>query len=40
VALRSLALDDLTIDDEDSFRGVALYGRLKEALRAGTARCS
>ena len=32
--LRSLTLDELTIDDERSFRGVALYGRLKEALRA------
>jgi hypothetical protein len=34
VPLRSLTLDELTIDDERSFRGVALYGRLKEALRA------
>jgi hypothetical protein len=34
VPLRSLTLDDLTIDDEASFRGVALYERLKEALRA------
>ena len=32
--LRSLTLDELTIDDEASFRGVALYQRLKEALRA------
>ena len=32
--LRSLTLDDLTIDDEAAFRGVALYHRLKEALRA------
>jgi hypothetical protein len=34
VPLRSLTLDELTIDDEASFRGVALYGRLKEVLRA------
>ena len=34
MALRSLSLDELTIDDEASFRGVALYPRLKEALRA------
>jgi hypothetical protein len=34
VPLRSLTLDELTIDDEASFRGVALYHRLKEALRA------
>jgi hypothetical protein len=34
VPLRSLSLDELTIDDEASFRGVALYARLKEALRA------
>ena len=32
--LRTLTLDELTIDDEGSFRGVALYHRLKEALRA------
>jgi hypothetical protein len=32
--LRSLTLDQLTIDDERSFRGVALYARLKEVLRA------
>ncbi len=31
--LRSLSLDDLTIDDEASFRHVALYARLKQALR-------
>ena len=30
---RSLSLDDLTIDDEASFRHVALYDRLKQALR-------
>ena len=30
--LRSLLLNDLTIDDEASFRHVALYGRLKRAL--------
>jgi hypothetical protein len=34
VPLRSLTLDELTIDDERSFQGVALYKRLKEALRA------
>jgi hypothetical protein len=34
VPLRSLTLDELTIDDEASFRGVSLYQRLKEALRA------
>jgi len=34
VPLRSLTLDELTIDDEPAFRGVALYHRLKEALRA------
>jgi hypothetical protein len=34
VPLRSLTLDELTIDDEGSLRGVALYHRLKEALRA------
>lgn len=31
--LRSLTLDDLTIDDERSFRHVGLYAELKEALR-------
>jgi hypothetical protein len=34
VPLRSLTLDELTIDDERAFRGVSLYARLKEALRA------
>jgi hypothetical protein len=34
LALRGLTLDELTIDDESSFRGVAVYHRLKEALRA------
>jgi hypothetical protein len=34
VPLRTLTLDELTIDDERSFRSVALYARLKEALRA------
>jgi hypothetical protein len=34
VPLRSLTLDELTIDDERSFRGIGLYGILKEALRA------
>jgi hypothetical protein len=33
VPLRSLSLDDLTIDDETSFKHVAIYHRLKEALR-------
>lgn len=31
--LRSLLLDELTIDDEASFRHVAIYQRLKEVLR-------
>jgi len=31
--MRTLSLDQLTIDDERSFRGVALYDRLKRALR-------
>jgi hypothetical protein len=31
--LRNLSLDDLIIDDEASFRHVALYGQLKEVLR-------
>ena len=31
--LRSLALDELKIDDEASFKHVAIYHRLKEALR-------
>jgi hypothetical protein len=31
--LRSLLLDELTIDDEASFRGIAIYLRLKEVLR-------
>jgi hypothetical protein len=34
VPLRGLTIDELTIDDEVSFRGVALYQRLKEILRA------
>jgi hypothetical protein len=34
MVLRSLSLDDLTIDDEGSFRHVALYERLKRALQA------
>jgi hypothetical protein len=33
VPLRSLSLDELTIDDEASFKHVAIYQRLKEALR-------
>ena len=31
--LASVSLDDLTIEDEDSFSHVALYGRLKKLLR-------
>jgi len=31
--LRRLTLDEVTIDDEASFRSVALYGRLKDELR-------
>jgi hypothetical protein len=34
VPLRSLSLDELTIDDEAPFKGVAIYQRLKEILRA------
>jgi hypothetical protein len=33
VNIRSLTLDELTIDDERSFRHVALYADLKEVLR-------
>jgi hypothetical protein len=33
VSLRSLTLDELTIDDERSFRHVALYDDLKQSLR-------
>jgi hypothetical protein len=33
VKLRTLTLDDLTIDDERSFRHVGLYADLKEVLR-------
>jgi hypothetical protein len=33
MSLRSLSLDELTIDDEASFRHVGLYPRLKAALR-------
>ncbi len=32
MALRSVSLDELNIDDERSFAHVALYGRLKQAL--------
>jgi hypothetical protein len=32
MALRSVSLDELAIDDEGSFAHVALYGRLKQAL--------
>jgi hypothetical protein len=38
VLLRSRTLDELTIDDERSFRGVALYAQLKEVLRASKRR--
>src|SRR4051794_22053518 len=31
--LRTVSLDELTIDDEPAFAGVALYARLKAALR-------
>src|SRR5438270_1314883 len=31
--LRTVSLDELTVDDERSFAPVALYRRLKEALR-------
>jgi hypothetical protein len=33
MAFRTVSLDELTIDDEPSLRSVALYGRLKQALR-------
>jgi hypothetical protein len=33
VRFRVVTLDDLTIDDRASFRGVAVYGRLEELLR-------
>jgi hypothetical protein len=33
VAFRTVSLDELTIDDERSLRSVALYDRLKQALR-------
>src|SRR3954469_1603750 len=32
-SLRSVTLDELTVDDEGSMAGVALYQRLKAALR-------
>jgi hypothetical protein len=32
VSLRSLTLDELTIDDEGAFRSIAIYRRLKEIL--------
>jgi hypothetical protein len=38
MALRTLSLDDLTIDDERSVAGVALFGRLKQALRRSSHR--
>jgi hypothetical protein len=31
--MRTVSLDELTIDDERSLRGIALYDRLKQALR-------
>lgn len=34
MSLRSLTLDDLTIDDEGPFRSMALYRRLKDILQA------
>ena len=33
MGMRTLTLDELTIDDERSFAGVALYQRLKQSLR-------
>lgn len=33
MSMRTLTLDELTIDDERSFGGVALYQRLKQSLR-------
>jgi len=33
MSMRTLKLDELTIDDERSFGGVALYQRLKQSLR-------
>ena len=33
MALRAITLDQLTIEDETSLERVALYGRLKQALR-------
>lgn len=35
MALRTVSLDELTIDDERSLAGVALYARLKRALTKG-----
>ena len=34
MALRTLTLDELTIDDERSFRHVGLYEELKAVLRS------
>jgi hypothetical protein len=33
MSMRTLTLDELTVDDERSFDGVALYQRLKQSLR-------
>ena len=33
MSMRTLTLDELTVDDERSFAGVALYQRLKQSLR-------
>ena len=40
MAFRTVSLDELTIDDETSLRSVALYGRLKQALRRSAYRFS
>ena len=40
MAFRTVSLDELTIDDEASLRSVALYGRLKQALRRSAYRFS
>jgi len=40
MAFRTVSLDELTIDDERSLRAVALYDRLKQALRRSAYRFS
>jgi hypothetical protein len=40
MAFRTVCLDELTIDDERSLRSVALYDRLKQALRRSAYRFS